>query len=416
MLLVRLAELPEWERDHLLSKDAAPLGPPAWVSPSKPLYDMRLALITTAGLHFADDAAFEFADATYRAISNDEDANNLMLSHSSSNFDRTGFQQDVNVVFPLDRFKELVDRHIIGSLAAVHYSFMGAGLLPQVYEKTVRTLAGLLKQDNVDAVFILPVCPNCTRAASAIAYYLESEGIMTTGVSLVREISEVMQPPRMVWTSFPFGYPLGKAGDADFQHQVICQGLALLEQQSGPVLEDFPLDVPHIASEDAPACSITLARPSEDTTTWTARLANELLMFKPWYDLSRRRRGRTMVGISGTPIDEIIERLAVWLDDPDQGLPDLTWFKQATEDAKAYYGEALIAQPGDYPPGHTQAQFWNETDLGAALKRYHHHFAADPELAVFARIVGSREAVEGSTGSFAIGHENEIVPQTIDKD
>lgn len=414
--MVRLIDLPEWEQEHLLSKDAEPLGPPVWVAPTKPLSEMRIALITTAGLHFADDPAFEFADATYRAISNDEDANDLILSHSSSNFDRTGFQQDVNVVFPIDRFKELVERQVIGSLGSVHYSFMGAGLLPQVYEKTVRTLAGHLKQDKVDAVFLLPVCPNCTRAASAIAYYLESEGVMTTGISLVREITEAMQPPRMVWTSFPFGYPLGKAGDAEFQHQVIRQGLELLEHRAGPILEDFPLDVPYIAPEDAPACSITLARPSADTATWKAQLANELLLFKPWYDLSRRRRGRTMVGISGTDIDEILSRLAEWLDDPESPLPDLKWFKRATEDAKAYYGEALIAQPGDYPAGHTQAQLWNETVLGAALKEYHRHFATNPELSVFARIAASREAVEGSTGSFAIGHENEIVPQTIDKD
>jgi len=413
--LVRLADLPEWEREHLLSKDAEPLGVPAWVAPTKPLSDMRLALITTAGLHFADDAAFEFADATYRAISNGEDAGDLMLSHSSSNFDRTGFQQDVNVVFPLDRFKELIARQVIGSLASVHYSFMGGGLLPQVYENTVRALATLLKQDKVDAVFILPVCPNCTRAASAIAYYLESEGILTTGVSLVREISEAMQPPRMVWTSFPFGYPLGKAGDVDFQHQVIKQGLSLLEADTGPVLEDFPLDVPHIASEDAPACSITLARPSEDATTWKARLANELLLFKPWYDLSRRRRGRTMVGISDTSIDEIMDRLAVWLDDRDQALPDFKWFKYATEDAKAFYGEALIAQPGDYPPGHTERQLWNETVLGEALKEYHHYFASDPKLALMARAIASRAAVEKSTGSFAIGHDNEIVPQMNNK-
>jgi D-proline reductase (dithiol) PrdB len=155
--MVRLADLPDYEREHLLAKCLPPIGSPAWVENSKPLEDKRIALITTAGLHFRDDEAFEFADATFRAIPGDEDAGNLIMSHSSVNFDRSGFQEDVKLVFPLERFKELVADKVIGSLASVHYSFMGAGLLPKFYEKTVRSLAGMLKKDKIDAVFLTPV-------------------------------------------------------------------------------------------------------------------------------------------------------------------------------------------------------------------------------------------------------------------
>lgn len=155
--MVRLADLQEYERDHLLHKNIGPLGPPVWAKTDLPLTETRIALITTAGLHFRDDPAFEFADATFRVISNDEDPDNLVMSHSSVNFDRSGFQEDVNVVFPLERFRELEQRRVIGSLASFHYSFMGAGLMPQIYEKSVRSLAGMLKQDRVDAVFLTPV-------------------------------------------------------------------------------------------------------------------------------------------------------------------------------------------------------------------------------------------------------------------
>jgi hypothetical protein len=34
---------------------------------------------------------------------------------------------------------------------------MGAGLLPQAYEASAAQVAGMLKQDNVDAVFLTPV-------------------------------------------------------------------------------------------------------------------------------------------------------------------------------------------------------------------------------------------------------------------
>jgi len=155
--MVRLADLPDYEREHLLVKNQPPLGPFVWVQNEKSLNDKRIALITTAGLHFRDDDAFEFADATFRAIPGDENANNLIMSHSSVNFDRSGFQEDVNLVFPIDRFRELEKEKTIGSLASIHYSFMGAGLEPKYYEKTVRSLAGMLKKDKVDAVFLTPV-------------------------------------------------------------------------------------------------------------------------------------------------------------------------------------------------------------------------------------------------------------------
>ena len=105
--MVRLSDLPEYEREHLLAKSLPPLGPPVWVTAQKPLSEMRVALITTAGLHYRDDPAFAFADATFRPIDNEEDAGDLVMSHSSVNFDRTGFAEDVNIVFPLERFKEL---------------------------------------------------------------------------------------------------------------------------------------------------------------------------------------------------------------------------------------------------------------------------------------------------------------------
>lgn len=40
------------------------------------------------------------------------------MSHLSINFDRTGFQQDINVVFPIDRLN-LVPRAILRTLGRV---------------------------------------------------------------------------------------------------------------------------------------------------------------------------------------------------------------------------------------------------------------------------------------------------------
>jgi D-proline reductase (dithiol) PrdB len=154
--MVRLSDLPETDQKHLLSKECPPFESQPWVT-GPPLSERRVALITTAGLQSQGEDSFNFTDTSYRVIPNDCDANKLLMSHTSVNFDRTGFHQDINVVFPIDRLKELDANGTIGSIAKFHYAFMGAGSMPHDYEKTAREVAGFLKKDNVDAVFLTPV-------------------------------------------------------------------------------------------------------------------------------------------------------------------------------------------------------------------------------------------------------------------
>jgi D-proline reductase (dithiol) PrdB len=92
----------------------------------------------------------------YRVIPGEIKARDLVMSHVSTNFDRTGFQTDWNVVFPLDRLQELTREGVVGSVAAYHYSFMGA-TDPQEMETAARNLAFLLNGDRVDGALLLPV-------------------------------------------------------------------------------------------------------------------------------------------------------------------------------------------------------------------------------------------------------------------
>ena len=158
--MVRLADLPEWERKHMLEKvPALPrLEGSPWVR-GPALDRRRVAIVTTAGLHARADRPFGSGRAgmDYRVIPGDIAAGDLVMSHVSVNFDRSGFQADWNVAFPLDRLKELAHEGMIGSAAAFHYSFMGAVSPVTNYEPKARELAGLLKQDAVDAVLLSPV-------------------------------------------------------------------------------------------------------------------------------------------------------------------------------------------------------------------------------------------------------------------
>lgn len=154
--MVRLSDLPDTDARHLREKECPPFDSAPWVTgPS--LTERRVAIVTSAGLHRRDDRSFDMRDTGYRVIDGALSANELVMTHSSTNFDRTGFQQDVNVVFPIDRLRELEASGEIGSVARFHYSVMGAGWLPHEIEPTAEELAGLLKEDAVNAVLLSPV-------------------------------------------------------------------------------------------------------------------------------------------------------------------------------------------------------------------------------------------------------------------
>jgi D-proline reductase (dithiol) PrdB len=115
-----------------------------------------VALISTAGLHRRNDRPFEGMSGDYRVIPGDTKAGDLVMTHVSTNFDRTGFQRDWNVVLPMDRLRELAKEGEIGSMADFNYSFMGA-TDPMEMEAAARNLAGLLKGDRVDGALLVPV-------------------------------------------------------------------------------------------------------------------------------------------------------------------------------------------------------------------------------------------------------------------
>ena len=155
--MARLSDLPGWEQQHHLAKirDLPDFGPTPFVA-GPPLAARRAAVVTTSGIHVRGDRPFEIGSADYRVIPGDTTAADLIMSHTSVNFDRSGFQEDVNVVFPLERLRELQAQGVVGSVSDFHYSFMGAAPI-RALEPKARELAGLLKQDRVDAVLLSPV-------------------------------------------------------------------------------------------------------------------------------------------------------------------------------------------------------------------------------------------------------------------
>jgi D-proline reductase (dithiol) PrdB len=152
---VRLSDLPPAQAKRLAELECPNFTTTPWVG-GPPLTRRRVAIVSSAGLVVKGETPFRGRDADYRVIPATTQSDQLLISHISINFDRTGFEEDWNVVFPLDRLNELAGEGVIGSVAATHYSFMGA-TDPVQMEGYAREVADHLKRDAVDAVLLSPV-------------------------------------------------------------------------------------------------------------------------------------------------------------------------------------------------------------------------------------------------------------------
>ena len=138
----------------LASKEDMP-----WVPMLKPLSESRLALVTTGGFYIPPQPPFDIeerrSDPSFRAIPSDADPSTFSIAHG--HYDTTDAEEDVNVLFPVDRVRELQSEGMIGEVAPTHYSFAGFIQEPaHLVEVTAPEVARQLQEAQVDAVLLTP--------------------------------------------------------------------------------------------------------------------------------------------------------------------------------------------------------------------------------------------------------------------
>ncbi len=130
-----------------------------WTPLRKPLQTCRFALVTTGGVHCRDQPPFDLtqdgSDWSYREIPVTTPNDQLMVTHNHYNHEHV--DQDINAMFPIDRFRELVAAGAIGSLGARGFGLYGYIQDPQALaEETAPRIAAALREDGVDAAFLTP--------------------------------------------------------------------------------------------------------------------------------------------------------------------------------------------------------------------------------------------------------------------
>lgn len=128
--------------------------PPVWTAVTKELKDMRVSIVSAAGIHLKTDERFNLAgDFSFREIPGNTKADELMVSHGG--YDNGDVNKDINCMFPITRLQELAQRGVIKEVAPVLFGFMGGGGDQEKFtQETGPTIAAKLKDDAVDAVLL----------------------------------------------------------------------------------------------------------------------------------------------------------------------------------------------------------------------------------------------------------------------
>ena len=202
-----------------------------WAPLDKPLAQAAIGLVTTCGAYCVDaghpfDATNYYGDPSYREIPSQTPLDLLRFAHT--HYDHVHVEGDASVGLPLDHFHQLEAEGVIGKFVDPTISF--AGYLPQTRQlqlETAPAAANRLLAAGAEGAL-------CQQSVGLIARAMEEVGIATVHVIMRREVAENVKPPRTIFVKFPFGAPLGPAGDKETQRLVIIDALTVLSTATYP--------------------------------------------------------------------------------------------------------------------------------------------------------------------------------------
>jgi D-proline reductase (dithiol) PrdB len=131
----------------------------AWTPLRRPLAQCAVALVSTAGVRQRGQPPFDLmneqGDATFREIPGDASVQEIVVEHS--HYDTKDANEDPNVVFPLDRLRELASEGTIGAAGSLHIGMMGWNPNGErVKREAAPAIARRLEDTGADVVILTP--------------------------------------------------------------------------------------------------------------------------------------------------------------------------------------------------------------------------------------------------------------------
>jgi D-proline reductase (dithiol) PrdB len=238
---------------ELIQHDSIP-----WVEFEGTHDEAKVALVTTAGVYGHGQKPFGVSsgplspelvrqkfigrgDSSFRRIPASEEARELFVAHPF--LEMAGIEEDLNVVFPLERMGELEEESFVATVAENNFSFMGYLPYPKDLEGSLETVVANLKDEEVDLVLLTPGEALSHQTMVVIQRAIEAAGICTVSITLCRDVTEQAGAPRSVHYRFPFGFTLGGANDSALQLHILKDTIRSVEQMEEPgTVIDLPYE------------------------------------------------------------------------------------------------------------------------------------------------------------------------------
>jgi D-proline reductase (dithiol) PrdB len=139
----------------MISKqDFVPLAPL-----KKPLSESKLTFVSSAGVQpigtMPFDTVHPIGDYTYRKVPSNLRPEDLEIHQLK--YPTVGANEDLNVIFPIERLQELAQEGIIGGLTDHFFSFIGYNMDPDQLElKLAEDIADAVVKDHADIALLCP--------------------------------------------------------------------------------------------------------------------------------------------------------------------------------------------------------------------------------------------------------------------
>ena len=153
--MARLDDIPEPTRTAVRDLPCpTPETSPFVAGPA--LAQRKIAMVSSAALIHRGDKPFPVGSGEVRAVPGSWKNGDILMGHVSINFDRAGFQRDINVAYPIDRLRDMAAEGEIGGLVDPHYTVMGS-TDPAAMKDAADHIAAALHAEGCTGILLLPV-------------------------------------------------------------------------------------------------------------------------------------------------------------------------------------------------------------------------------------------------------------------
>ena len=169
---------------------------------------------------------------------------------------------------------------------------------------------------------------------------------------------------------------------------VLTAALALLDEDGpGPILNTLDVEMPSTTGDTHDAvwtCPVSFPAPSSGNAN-VDRVLEEVRLLMPWFDRGQDLRRHTAADVSGLGVEELCAWLGKFLESPTPDASPIAertlaeTFKLSVEDLKAFYIEAVTAQPGVGTSQQINNWFWDDTAAGDLLWQLREKLKTHPD-------------------------------------